>query len=191
MPRRQVNNYDLSEKGRTSWTPDSTQPGYGNFCYGNRKVTSIDNSTVGTNSVGVKTVSVSYHYQIANVAAWANSPEMKTAYPGIASSLARILRTMQPWLWSEIIGNLRNSADPQECWTAHLRIEPRASKWANPKEMAMVRKTVTSASGTRAPRATLISVSQAKALRRIILPNKKAPNSRLQNALLYFLDCRQ
>ena len=55
----------------------------------------------------------------------------------------------------------------------------------------MVRKTVTSASGTRAPRATLISVSQAKALRRIILTNKKAPNSRLQNALLYFLDCRQ
>ena len=84
---KQVNNYDLSEKGRTSWTPDSTQLGYGNFCYGNREVTSIDNSTVGTNSVGVKTVSLSYHYQIANVAAWANSPEMKTAYPGIASSL--------------------------------------------------------------------------------------------------------
>ena len=30
---KQVNNYDLSEKGRTPWTPDSTQPGYGNFCY--------------------------------------------------------------------------------------------------------------------------------------------------------------
>jgi hypothetical protein len=84
---KQVNNYDLSEKGRTSWTPDSTQPGYGNFCYGNREVTSIDNSTPGTNGVGAKTVAVSYHYQIANVAAWANSPEMKTAYPGIASSL--------------------------------------------------------------------------------------------------------
>jgi hypothetical protein len=82
-----VNNYDLSEKGRTSWTPDSTQPGYGNFCYGNREVTSIDNSTPGTNGVGAKTVAVSYHYQIANVAAWANSPEMKTAYPSIASSL--------------------------------------------------------------------------------------------------------
>lgn len=35
---KQVNNYDLSEKGRTSWTPDSSQPGYGNFCYGNRDV---------------------------------------------------------------------------------------------------------------------------------------------------------
>ena len=84
---KQVNNYDLSEKGRTSWTPDSSQPGYGNFCYGNRDVTSIDNSTLGTNGNGAKTVAISYHYQIANVAGWANSQEMKTAYPGLASAL--------------------------------------------------------------------------------------------------------
>jgi hypothetical protein len=84
---KQVNNYDLSDKGRTSWTPDSSQPGYGNFCYGNREVTSIDNSTLGTTGAGAKTVDVTYHYQIANVAAWASSQEMKTAYPGIASAL--------------------------------------------------------------------------------------------------------
>jgi len=84
---KQVNNYDLSEKGRTSWTPDSSQPGYGNFCYGNRDVTSIDNSTLGTNGNGAKTVAISYHYQIANVAGWANSQEMKTAYPSLASAL--------------------------------------------------------------------------------------------------------
>jgi len=84
---KQVNNYDLSEKGRTSWTPDSSQPGYGNFCYGNRDVTSIDNSTLGTDGNGAKTVAISYHYQIANVAGWANSQEMKTAYPGLASAL--------------------------------------------------------------------------------------------------------
>jgi hypothetical protein len=85
---KQVNNYDLSEKGRTSWTPDSTQPGYGNFCYGHREVTSIDKSTLGTNSSGAKTVAVSYHYQIASVPDWANSPQVKTAYPGLASALA-------------------------------------------------------------------------------------------------------
>jgi len=84
---KQVNNYDLSDKGRTSWTPDSSQPGYGNFCYGNREVTSIYNSTPGTNAAGAKTVDVTYHYQIANVSAWASSQEMKTAYPGIASAL--------------------------------------------------------------------------------------------------------
>jgi hypothetical protein len=84
---KQVNNYDLSEKGRTTWTSDSSQPGYGNFCFGNREVTTIDNSTLGTNGAGAKTVDVAYHYKIANVAAWANSREMQTAYPAIASAL--------------------------------------------------------------------------------------------------------
>src|SRR5580700_8816668 len=85
---KQVNNYDLSEKGRTSWTPDSSQPGYGNFCYGNREVTSIDNSTLGTNGAGAKTVDIAYHYHVVNVAPWASSQEMKTAYPDIASALS-------------------------------------------------------------------------------------------------------
>jgi hypothetical protein len=84
---KQVNNYDLSEKGRTSWTPNSSQPGYGNFCYGNREVTSIDNSTLGTNGAGAKTVDVSYHYHIGNVASWANSQGMKTACPSIANEM--------------------------------------------------------------------------------------------------------
>jgi hypothetical protein len=85
---KQVNNYDLSDKGRTSWTPDSSQPGYGNFCFGNREVTAIDNSTLGTNGSGAKTVDITYHYTIANVANWANSQEMKTAYPTVATALS-------------------------------------------------------------------------------------------------------
>jgi hypothetical protein len=60
---KQVNNYDLSDKGRASWTPDSSQPGYGNFCYGDREVTSIDNSTLVTNGAGAKTVDVTYQLQ--------------------------------------------------------------------------------------------------------------------------------
>lgn len=85
---KQVNNYDLSEKGRTSWTPDPNQPGYGNFCYGNREVTSIDNSTPGTNAQGGKTVAVTYHYKIANVPDWAKSQETMTAYPAVATALS-------------------------------------------------------------------------------------------------------
>jgi len=85
---KQVNNYDLSDKGRSLWTPDSSQPGYGNFCYGHREVTSIDSSTPGTNGQGAKTVDVTYHYRIADVASWANSQEMKTAFPGIATTLS-------------------------------------------------------------------------------------------------------
>jgi hypothetical protein len=93
---KQVNNYDLSEMGRTSWTPDSSQPGYGNFCYGNREVTSIDHSTLGTNGAAAKTVAVAvtYHYQISNVPTWAKSQEMGTAYPSIASALGSNLSDM-------------------------------------------------------------------------------------------------
>ncbi len=105
---KQVNNYDLSDKGRTAWTPDSSQPGYGNFCYGHREVTSIDNSTPGTNAEGAKTVAVVYHYKIADVADWANSPEMNTAYPSIASSLdsnpsdtATLVMTGDHWTYSK------------------------------------------------------------------------------------------
>jgi hypothetical protein len=84
---KQVNNYDLSDKGRSSWTADSSQPGYGNFCYGNREVTSIENSTLGTNGQGAKTVDVAYQYKIANVPTWATSQEMATAYPSMAAAL--------------------------------------------------------------------------------------------------------
>src|ERR1700759_818029 len=36
---KQVNDYDLSDQGRAKWTVDSSQPGYGNFCYGHAEVT--------------------------------------------------------------------------------------------------------------------------------------------------------
>jgi hypothetical protein len=105
---KQVNLYDLSDKGRSTWTPDASQPGYGNFCYGNREVTSIDNSTPGTNTAGAKTVTVTYHYKIANVPAWANSQEIKTAYPDLASALnsnpsdtATLIQTGDRWEYSK------------------------------------------------------------------------------------------
>lgn len=78
---KQVNNYDISEKGRQSWITDPSQPGYGNFCYGHGVVTSIDNASLGTNSAGLKTAQVNYHHKIEEVPAWADSPEMKTAFP--------------------------------------------------------------------------------------------------------------
>jgi hypothetical protein len=84
---KQENNYDLSDAGRTSWVPDSSQPGYGNFCYGNREVTSIDNSTLGTNSAREKTVDVAYHYKLSNVPTWANDGQMRTAFPDMAAAI--------------------------------------------------------------------------------------------------------
>lgn len=85
---KRVNNYDVSDKGRSVWTQDPSQPGYGNFCYGHREVSSIDNATSGTNANGTKTAQVSYHYTVSDPASWANSQEMKTAFPSLATNLS-------------------------------------------------------------------------------------------------------
>jgi hypothetical protein len=85
---KQVNNYDVSDKGRSAWTQDPTQPGYGNFCYGHRQVTSIDNFTTSVNSSGSKTAQVNYHFKLADVASWAQSQEMQTAFPNLSGALA-------------------------------------------------------------------------------------------------------
>jgi hypothetical protein len=86
---KQVNNYDLSDQGRSAWTPDTAQPGYGNFCYGHRTVDSIDSFTPGLNGSGLKTAEVNYHYDIADVPRWAGSQEVKTAFPSVSASLAQ------------------------------------------------------------------------------------------------------
>ena len=52
---KQVTNYDLSSNGRSAWTADTTQPGFGNFCYGHRSVSTIDSSTPTSSDVGATT----------------------------------------------------------------------------------------------------------------------------------------
>ena len=84
---KQVNNYDLSDKGRSAWTADVNQPGYGNFCYGHRKVSSIDSSTPTTSAAGA-TTQVTYHYTLTDSPAWATAPETQNAYPQLHSDLA-------------------------------------------------------------------------------------------------------
>lgn len=86
---KQVNNYDLSPQGRSAWTADTSQPGYGNFCYGHRAVDSIDSFTAGVNGAGAKTATVNYHYSLADVPGWAKSEEVKTAFPTVGSALAQ------------------------------------------------------------------------------------------------------
>lgn len=88
---KQVNNYDLSPQGRSSWTPDPAQPGYGNFCYGHRAVDTVDSFTNSVNGSGLKTAAVTYHYSLTDVPAWANSEEMKLAFPSLATALSKTL----------------------------------------------------------------------------------------------------
>jgi len=80
---KQVNDYDLSDKGRAAWSVDPQQPGFGNFCYGHRNVTTVDDFI---NNAG--TAAVNYHYRLGAVAPWADNTEMKTAFPTVQASLA-------------------------------------------------------------------------------------------------------
>ncbi len=84
---KQVNNYDLSDKGRSVWTADTTQPGFGNFCYGHRKVSSIDSSTPTSSTVGA-TTQVNYRYTFTDLADWATAAETQNAYPQIHAATA-------------------------------------------------------------------------------------------------------
>jgi len=84
---KQVNNYDLSDKGRSAWTADTTQPGFGNFCFGHRKVSSIDSSTPTTSDPGA-TTQVNYHYTLSDAPGWATAAETQTAYPQLHADLS-------------------------------------------------------------------------------------------------------
>jgi hypothetical protein len=80
---KQVSDYDLTDKGRAAWTADPQQPGFGNFCYGHRDVTSVDDLTANGG-----TGTANYHYQLGGVASWADNAEVKTAFPAVQANLA-------------------------------------------------------------------------------------------------------
>jgi hypothetical protein len=104
---KQVNDYDLSDKGRSTWTPDSSQPGYGNFCFGQRTVSSIDGFTPPDTNAAQYTVN--YHYAATSVPDWANSAEMKTAFPrlsadtsGFQTATATLVKSDNGWQVSNV-----------------------------------------------------------------------------------------
>jgi len=80
---KQVNDYDLSAPGRAAWTADPQQPGYGNFCFGHRDVTAIDDFSANEGKA-----TVNYHYQLGGVAPWAKNTEIETAFPTVQAALA-------------------------------------------------------------------------------------------------------
>lgn len=84
---KQLTNYDLSEKGRSAWTVDTAQPGFGNFCYGTRKVSTIDSASPTTSDVGA-TTQIAYHYSFSDAPAWASAAETKTAFPQVTTDLS-------------------------------------------------------------------------------------------------------
>lgn len=85
---KQVTNYDLSDKGRGEWKPDQQQPGYGDFCYGILKVTSLDTYTPTAARPGASTTA-GYHAYLTDTPSWAQSPETQTAYPQVKADLSQ------------------------------------------------------------------------------------------------------
>ena len=116
---KQVNNYDLSDKGRSAWTADVDQPGFGNFCYGHRKVSGIDSSTPTSSAVGA-TTQVTYHSSLDDTPAWASAPETQNAYPQLHADLAgpepshaTLTNTNNGWQVSSVKFARTSSADGQ------------------------------------------------------------------------------
>jgi hypothetical protein len=111
---KQVNDYDLSDQGRGSWTPDPNQPGYGNFCYGHPEVHAIDSYTAADDS-GTR-YNVTYHYAAGNTPGWANSAEIKNAFPKLAAdtserevATAALVKSENGWL----VQNVQAAPMPQ------------------------------------------------------------------------------
>ena len=81
---KQVNKYDLFDKGHPAWTPDPNQPGYGNFCFGHFNVTAIDNATPNDPSNPTQ-YTVNYRYEVEGIPEWARTPESMRTFRKIAA----------------------------------------------------------------------------------------------------------
>lgn len=86
LVNKQVTNYDLSDKGRSSWTASQTDPSDGNFCYGHREVSSIDRSNASGEQPGA-TASVMYHYTFSSVPGWAKDGGVQNVFPTVKDNL--------------------------------------------------------------------------------------------------------
>ena len=84
---KQVTNYDLTPKGQSAWKASAGDPSYGNFCYGHREISSIDQSNATGDQPGA-TASVAYHYSFASVPDWAKDAGVQSAFPNVKANLA-------------------------------------------------------------------------------------------------------
>ncbi len=112
---KQVNNYDLSDKGRSHWMADASQPGYGNFCLSAPQVNTID--SYSPNNADAAQYTVIYHYSV-NLPEWANNAEIKTAFPRVANdgggvaATATLTRSSNGWQVQNVSAIGANQASP-------------------------------------------------------------------------------
>jgi hypothetical protein len=80
---KQMNKFELSDKGHAAWIPDLKQPGYGNFCFGHFNVTAIQ-SAIPNDPANPTLYTVKYQYEVEGVPDWARTPESMRTFPKIA-----------------------------------------------------------------------------------------------------------
>jgi hypothetical protein len=78
------------------------------FCYGHRVVTSIDSFTPPSAANGQQASQVDYHYKMMDVPGWADSDEIRKAFPAFATSTsgnakdrATLVLTVNGWRMPE------------------------------------------------------------------------------------------
>ena len=123
--------YDLSPEGRSAIDPDIANPGAGNFCYGRRRITSIDGASQNSRSTEL----VDFHYSVTQPASWAKEYYIEHAFPQVVSELAgphkaqaTLLDTTEGWEVSgtpaiiiPVEATPRNSAVAKAKSLLHLR----------------------------------------------------------------------
>lgn len=119
LVNKQETNYDLTSKGRSSWTASKTDPSSGNFCYGHRVVSSIDSATATGDQPGA-TASVAYHYTFTSVPDWAKDGGVQNVFPNIqrnvagGASTAQLKDTENGWVVDAPAGHSTSNADGSE-----------------------------------------------------------------------------
>ena len=81
---KQLNTYDLSDKGHSSWAPEANHPGYGNFCFGHFNATAVDKATPN-DSANPTQYTVHYQYETLGIPEWVRTPESMRAFPKLAA----------------------------------------------------------------------------------------------------------
>ena len=81
---KELDKFDLSDKGHSAWTPEDGKPGYGNFCFGHFNVTAIDKAAPNASSNPTQYV-VTYRYEVEGIPDWARTPESMRSFRNIVA----------------------------------------------------------------------------------------------------------
>jgi len=88
-------------------TPAGVRAG-GRFCYGHKEITAVPSFTPPETTNGIQTTTVTYNYRIGDLPVWANTDQMKAAFPAIAKGTspqaqdtAKLQLTINGWVLAD------------------------------------------------------------------------------------------